>query len=144
LALPFAGSGGIPQSARVQVGCTPLQVPSAWQVRFAGPVMEKQLVQVYVAVELYVVPVWLTKPDAMDGVPQSTTVQVGGFPLQVRSDWQVCAVVSDSLYPGLHAYVAVEPKVVPVVVGAPLGMLGGSGQSARPQLGVVPLQLPSA
>ena len=42
VALPLAGSaGGVPQSTRVQVGCKPLQLPSAWQVRVLA-VVEKE------------------------------------------------------------------------------------------------------
>ena len=40
LALPFAMVGGGPQSTRVQVGCKPLQVPLAWQVRVEAPARE--------------------------------------------------------------------------------------------------------
>jgi hypothetical protein len=100
--------------------------------------------QVNFTVEPYVVAAGLYVPDPMDGLPQSTTVQMGGVSLQVRSAWHVCTAVPDRLYPGLHAYVAVEPKVVPVVVGAPLAIMGGAGQSAKPQVGAVPLQVPSA
>jgi hypothetical protein len=100
--------------------------------------------QVNFTVEPYVVANGLYEPNPIAGLPQSTTLQVGGESLQLRSAWQVCVAVPESLYPELHAYVAVEPKVVPVVVGAPLAMLGGAGQSARPQVGGVPLQFPSA
>jgi hypothetical protein len=87
----------------------------------------------------------LTEPCVVPiGVWQSTGVQVGGVPLQVRSAWQVCTAVPDRLYPELHAYVAVELNVDPVVVGEPLLMPGGARQSAGPQVGEVPLQLPSA
>jgi hypothetical protein len=102
--------------------------------------------QVYVAVELYVVPVWLTEPvyPRPGGKPQSTGVQVGVVPLHVPLAWQVRAAVLESVYPGSHLYVAVEPKVVPVVVTTPFDGPGAVGQSAGLQVGAVPLQVPSA
>jgi hypothetical protein len=44
----------------------------------------------------------------------------------------------------LQVYVAVEPYVVPVVVKVALAALGAAPQSTTVQVGVVPLQVPSA
>jgi hypothetical protein len=87
----------------------------------------------------------LTVPFAVPiGMWQSTGVQAGSVPLQVRSAWQVVVAVPDRVYPALHAYVPVEPTVVAVVVTVPCGGLAGVGQYDWLQTGAASLHVPSA
>jgi uncharacterized protein YciI len=99
--------------------------------------------QEYVATDPNVVRGAITEPWAgLESEPQSARTQVGVVPLQVPSSWQLRVAVPDRLYPTTHEYLAVDPYVVKGALTEPWAGLESGPQSARTQVGVVPLQVP--